>query len=176
MLTTEDKNSPVPSGSFVVTISQNLGGENTDTATLLRHFPQAITAFSFSQNSFEEDGEPYFFDMIDEDDDDDGYEMRDAPEESEDEDEEEPSFTLTLDYNLTYNVIRELRDCLPIPDDTDLVVTIGYHTADNQLLFYHEFRGSPMVPPDVAGNLSDPAPLSGKFELDCESFSLFVLG
>ena len=171
MLTPEDKSASISEGNFKVTISQELGeGENSKPA-ILKFLTEAVTSFSLEQNEvYNEEG--YYLEEDEEEDDDDDEEFLDSGVYAESSD---PGFTLKLSYSLNFNVIRELRECIPLPDDTDLVVRIEYFTDAGEPIFNHEFRGFPVIPTNLQGKKTSTDPLVGVLDLSCETFSLFNL-
>lgn len=170
----ELKATPVDAASFVVTITQEMRtkGSESSHSFALPNLSAAITTFQFRQLPADYDVNFYSDDYDDEDydDDEDEDEVR-KPGDVEEEDE----FRLTLDYNVTYNVLSEMDSAFPVPDDSEMVVRITYQSADGTDLFYHEFRGIFEIDYEVGGSKFSASKLSMPITLWCWEWSLFKL-
>jgi hypothetical protein len=164
----EMRASPVGATNFEIIITQEMSakeGADPHHSFALPHLSAAVTAFSLRHVYLDRD-----YDYFGDDDDD-----QDSGDNTVDIDEDAEESQLKLTYLVTYNVLLEMDNALPLPDDSEMVVRVEYKSDEGTPLFYHEFRGIFQMSTDVSGDRTTEGSLSMPLTMICWSWSLFNL-
>jgi hypothetical protein len=183
MLTKELKATTLLKSAFTVKVTHEMkiSEEGAPHVTELPHLSKAITSFNFYQSGEspvdvadeEADISALEFGADQDEDDGDGYDDAEY--------DMVPDFALALTHEVTYDVLAELQNAMPIPDDSEIVVRIQYHTSSHEgsalrtPVFYHEFRGVLALSTNVAASVNDTGRLETEVVLDCWEFKQFCL-